>query len=212
MTRLALTLLVLAAAACSPPVPDSGSSREAELRGRNYTTVLPPVAPVASTPLDDLAAGAVDTGAATADAQIPTQPQPGLENPDISDEQDFGAVAERESIQSDAERLAAQREAYQVIEPTALPSRDAAAEPNVVEYALSSQNAVGSKVFRRSFLATGKRFLRNCGKYPSPDLAQEAFLRSGGPDRDRMGLDPDGDGFACSWDPTPFRQARATGG
>ena len=27
-------------------------------------------------------------------------------------------------------------------------------------------------------------------------------------ERDRMGLDPDGDGFACAWDPAPFRLAR----
>jgi len=26
-----------------------------------------------------------------------------------------------------------------------------------------------------------------------------------------MGLDPDGDGFACSWDPTPFRLAGSSG-
>ncbi len=48
---------------------------------------------------------------------------------------------------------------------------------------------------------------RNCAKYGSPDLAQMAFLSKGGPKRDRMGLDPDGDGYACSWDPAPFRQA-----
>jgi hypothetical protein len=33
-------------------------------------------------------------------------------------------------------------------------------------------------------------------------------LSNGGPERDRLGLDPDGDGFACYWDPTPFRLAR----
>ena len=30
-------------------------------------------------------------------------------------------------------------------------------------------------------------------------------LERGGPQRDRLGVDPDGDGFACSWNPTPFR-------
>ena len=44
-----------------------------------------------------------------------------------------------------------------------------------------------------------------CARYGSPDLAQQAFLAAGGPDRDRRGLDPDGDGFACAWDPRPFR-------
>ena len=38
-----------------------------------------------------------------------------------------------------------------------------------------------------------------------PDQAQQDFLAKGGPERDRMGVDPDGDGFACAWDPRPFR-------
>ena len=44
-------------------------------------------------------------------------------------------------------------------------------------------------------------------RYASPDKAQQDFLAKGGPDRDRLGVDPDGDGFACSWDPRPFRTA-----
>jgi hypothetical protein len=47
----------------------------------------------------------------------------------------------------------------------------------------------------------------SCAKYASSDQAQQDFLAKGGPDRDRMGVDPDGDGFACSWDPRPFRTA-----
>ena len=41
----------------------------------------------------------------------------------------------------------------------------------------------------------------------SSDLAQKAFLSRGGPERDILLLDPDGDGFACKWDPRPFRLA-----
>ena len=41
----------------------------------------------------------------------------------------------------------------------------------------------------------------------APTPAQQAFLEAGGPERDRKGLDPDGDGYACAWDPTPFRAA-----
>ena len=47
-----------------------------------------------------------------------------------------------------------------------------------------------------------------CARYPSPEAAQQAFLSSGGPKRDPKNLDPDGDGFACYWDPTPFQQAK----
>jgi len=124
----------------------------------------------------------------------------------ISDEQDFDAVAARETIQSDAERLAQQRAQYQVIAPTALPQRNGATGPNIVQFALSTTHAPGTAVYARSSL-----FARNplvaCAKFPSPDLAQEAFLAAGGPERDRQGLDPDGDGFACGWDPRPFRMA-----
>ena len=48
---------------------------------------------------------------------------------------------------------------------------------------------------------------RACAKYSSSDLAQSDFLAQGGPRRDRLGLDPDGDGFACAWNPQPFRAA-----
>ena len=54
--------------------------------------------------------------------------------------------------------------------------------------------------------ATRERFALEVAKYPA-DQAQSAFLDSGGPEKDRKGLDPDGDGFACGWDPTPFRNA-----
>ncbi|MDZ4134073.1 MAG: hypothetical protein U1D06_00550, partial [Paracoccaceae bacterium] len=54
----------------------------------------------------------------------------------ISDEQDFSAVASRETIASDAERLARNRAQYQVIQPGALPQRSGSAEPNIVQFAL----------------------------------------------------------------------------
>jgi len=93
-----------------------------------------------------------------------------------------------------------------------LPTRSGAEGPNIVQFALSTRNARGEKAYSRSGLAGSARFQRNCGKYASPDLAQEAFLRSGGPERDKMGIDPDGDGFACSWDPSPYRKAGSANG
>ncbi len=132
-------------------------------------------------------------------------------NPRISDEQDFSAVSDRESIESDRERLAAQREAREVIAPTAIPTRGANG-PNVVAYALSTRNAVGQKIYRRTPLNSSNRTVRNCASYASDDLAQEAFLSAGGPERDRLRLDPDGDGFACGWDPAPYRRLAASRG
>jgi hypothetical protein len=124
----------------------------------------------------------------------------------ISDEQDFSAVAARETIESDAERLARQRAQYEVVAPTALPQRTGDTGPNIVQFALSTTHAPGTQLYRRSSLFQ-KDPLVTCAKYASPDLAQEVFLSKGGPEKDREGLDPDGDGFACGWDPRPFRNA-----
>ena len=41
----------------------------------------------------------------------------------------------------------------------------------------------------------------NCAAYRTPIAAQRAFIAEGGPERDRLGLDPDGDGYACSYRP-----------
>ena len=124
----------------------------------------------------------------------------------ISDEQDFSAVSSRESIESDAARLAQQRAQYQQIAPTALPQRTSDA-PNIVQYALQTGNPVGVQAYRRGNPLRNSQHERSCARYASQDLAQEDFLRRGGPDRDPRSLDPDGDGFACRWDPTPFRAA-----
>jgi hypothetical protein len=131
-----------------------------------------------------------------------------VNNPGISDEQNFDAVAGRETIESDRERIEAQRQAYQVLRPQPLPSRPGDTGPNVVAYALNTTNARGERLYSRTGFNAENRFLRNCAKYPSSDLAQRDFLARGGPERDRLGLDPDGDGFACYWDPAPFRAAR----
>lgn len=125
----------------------------------------------------------------------------------ISTENDFGAVGEARSIESDAELIARNREQYQVVQPTALPSRAGNTGPNIVEYALSTTHPVGAKIYNRIGLNKQSRFERNCAKYSSADRAQIDFLANGGPNRDRMGLDPDGDGYACGWNPAPFRIA-----
>lgn len=123
----------------------------------------------------------------------------------ISDEQDFEAVSARETIESDAARIERNRSEYVVILPGALPVRPGDTGPNIVAYALATNNAPGVPLYKRP--RSGSNSQAACGKYGSPDLAQEAFLLAGGPDRDKKRLDPDGDGFACSWDPRPFRTA-----
>lgn len=211
------------------------AAREADLQGTAAAapTALPAdgATPVVSGPLSALNPAATvpldtpqetDSAEATAAAAMAALGQPAQETPAqqpatteppqarrssaaISDEQDFSAVTSRETIESDRQRLEAQRQQYQVIEPTALPERTENA-PNIVQFALTTTNSVGESLYSRSGGAASSA--RACAKYASPDLAQEAFLAAGGPRRDSKNLDPDGDGFACYWDPAPFRLAR----
>jgi hypothetical protein len=124
----------------------------------------------------------------------------------ISDEQDFNAVASRETIESDAERIARNRAEYVEVQPGALPQRPGDTGPNIVEFALATNHAPGVQLYKRGGIAIRSQDAA-CSKYASPDQAQQDFLERGGPERDRLGVDPDGDGFACAWDPRPFRTA-----
>lgn len=131
-------------------------------------------------------------------------------NAAISDENNFDAVTARQTIESDAARIEQNRAQYQVIPPQDLPTRDGSSDPNIVAFALQTQHPLGQQIYPRGSFSNQGRFERNCASYASNDLAQIDFLARGGPENDRRGLDPDGDGFACAWDPTPFR--RANGG
>lgn len=152
-------------------------------------------------------AAALNSGQKPVDAS-PSNPAPlQMNSPGISSENDFNAVSAKRSIEGDAERLAQNRAQYEVVQPTAVPTRSGTSEPNIVQYALGTDNPMGRKLYTRSPLSTAARAARNCAEYASPDLAQADFLKRGGPERDRKGLDPDGDGYACAWDPRPFRKA-----
>jgi len=71
-------------------------------------------------------------------------------------------------------------------------------------YARATSNDVGEKIYRR--LQISREDARAaCALYGSADAAQTVFLQRGGPAEDPLNLDSDGDGFACSWYPTPFR-------
>lgn len=225
------------AACSPPPVPDSGSgvgfgdyddyqaqrrARDAELAGN----AIPPANAVSGESQaagqtviagegSDLAAetqaalqgrqGAVDQQAAQA---VPAGPAPeAVSSTGISQENNFDAVGAQRSIESDAAKIAQNRAEYKVIEAEALPTRPGGAGPNIVDYALATKHPVGTKVYRRIGVNLDGKAQRSCGKYASPDQAQSAFLDKGGPQRDRLGLDPDGDGYACAWDPRPFRKA-----
>lgn len=207
----------------APPVPEAQAIASETLGVLNATrpatgsvagTAPVGVASTAPVPTTAIATAPVTT-APIATAPVAAEPlaAPGVasvNNPAISDEQSFDAVTQRETIESDAERLERQRREYTLIQPEAVPERPGNSAPNIVAYALRTQNSVGQSIYRRS-RPSEERAARACAAYPSPDRAQEAFLAAGGPERDRNGLDPDGDGFACTWDPAPFRTAQRRG-
>ncbi|MEI4473205.1 hypothetical protein [Frigidibacter sp. MR17.24] len=129
---------------------------------------------------------------------------PVIDNGGISSENDFSAVSSERSIEADRARIQQNAATYQQIAPTALPQR-AGNGPNIVEYAVNARNALGEQVYPRSSLHLSS-VQRNCGRFASQDLAQIEFLNRGGPERDPGNLDPDGDGYACLWDPRPFQK------
>jgi hypothetical protein len=194
MRVLLVSISLAALAACQTRVPDSGAG----VGFTDYSTYQSG---------ETARASAVPDGQPVSGETIAS----GVVQPTaISDEQDFQAVSARETIASDAARLAEVRAQYEVVEPGALPERETASEPSIVEFALATTNPVGRQIYRRSGFLADRRFAKNCAEYASPDQAQEEFLRRGGPERDSKGLDPDGDGYACYWDPEPFRTARNT--
>lgn len=229
---LALTGL----AACQPAVPDSGAGvgfddyasyqrqREAQLQGSART--LPPASAVSTEtltttglpqPASEAEVLAADTRAVLNSANSsgeplieasPSNPPPvAVNSVGISRENDFAAVGEQRSIADDKALIEQNKANYSQVQPEALPTRTDTG-PNIVAYALQTSHPVGQQIYRRTLLPGAEgRYQRTCASYPSPDLAQTEFLKNGGPERDRKGVDPDGDGYACSWDPRPFRKA-----
>lgn len=201
MRKVVLFCVVLGLAGCEPTIPDSGLEA---LPPKLADTTAAGIAVVADTinVLEDTVALVDRKPAEVEETSLPNSTSIAL-----SDENDFEAVSNRQTIESDAERLAVNRMQYVLIEPTELPVRPGTDIPNVVEYALLTSNPVGVPVYQRSGLVSEYSHLYRCGQYTSSTAAQEMFLKRGGPKRDWLGLDPDGDGFACTWDPSPFRLA-----
>jgi hypothetical protein len=230
MRFIPLLAVVVAVAGCAPRVPDSAAgvrgdddapSRAAP--GAQGTDPVPPAGAISDeatgTGEDTGAALAAETQAAldairAAPGETPLEADPNNPPPEtvttpggISEENDFEAVDEARSIESDKALIARNRERYKVIEPTRLPARPDDSGPNIVAYALATNHPVGTRLYKRFGFNKEAKYRRNCAEYASADQAQRDFLDRGGPERDRRGLDPDGDGFACAWDPTPFRKA-----
>lgn len=206
-----------AAATPAPSAPLDGFSTDAAAAAIDRASGVTPAAPapVAQTPYVQpplapapatTTTGARPRGNAPAGIQQETgevQIVPG----GVSDEQDFAAVTQRETIESDKARIEKNRATYTVDQPGALPQRSGdGGGAAIVAFALATSHAPGTPMYQRSSIGLSSS-QSACAKFASPDLAQEVFLANGGPTRDRKRLDPDGDGFACAWDPRPFRTA-----
>ena len=77
--------------------------------------------------------------------------------------------------------------------------------PVLVRYAHAERQNPGTRTYQRS--ATSQDAAeRACRAHANADAAQTAFIAAGGPVIDPHGMDPDGDGFVCGWDPRPYRQ------
>lgn len=80
------------------------------------------------------------------------------------------------------------------------------ASPTLERYAHQESQNPGTTKYPRAGVSANAA-ARACTAYPSVNAAQTAFIAAGGPVIDPRGLDPDGDGFVCGWDPRPYRQS-----
>ncbi|SMO37041.1 hypothetical protein [Paracoccus laeviglucosivorans] len=76
--------------------------------------------------------------------------------------------------------------------------------PVLVRYAHQERQNPGTTTYRRTGGSVAAA-ARSCSGYSSADHAQRAFIAAGGPILDPRGMDPDGDGYVCGWDPRPLR-------
>lgn len=138
---------------------------------------------------------------------VPNVTLPGASE-EISDNS-FQRVVERESIETDRQKLQELSKQRVELEAEPLPARTA--DVNLAAFARATSHKIGDKVYRRSGIRSSSRAASECRKYRNPDEAQRAFIAAGGPEIDAMRIDPDGDGFVCGWSPIPFRSLKLPG-
>lgn len=122
----------------------------------------------------------------------------------VSDEQDFASVVQRETIESDIQRIKENEDNLLIYDPIDHPEKTG--QSDVVSFALNTKHTPGTVLFSRNTLFFSRdQYLERCNAYIDSEAAQQAFLDAGGPEEDELKLDPDGDGFACSWNPVKYR-------
>lgn len=106
-----------------------------------------------------------------------------------------GAIAESEQTTGGVFDNIQPQQASDVLPPPLI--------PRVAAFALRTTHLPGQRQWRRNPLRADGQAL--CAQFGSRDEAQDRFLRDGGPERDPNGMDPDGDGFVCGFDPSALR-------
>ena len=95
------------------------------------------------------------------------------------------------------------RQKRTIVKPVDIEELKQESSVNVVLFARQTSNNVGEKLYNR--ITTKRKNSTRCLRFVSADDAQRFFLEKDGPEKDHWDLDPDGDGFACKWDPKPYR-------
>jgi len=114
----------------------------------------------------------------------------------------------QEQQKREREAAAALRQQQQqqlvIVEPEPVPQTDTSA--NVVAFARDTSHPVGTKRYNRPAFRDRVQAASTCRRFDSDEEAQRQFLSNGGPNNDRYNIDPDGDGFACDFDPEVYRK------
>lgn len=80
--------------------------------------------------------------------------------------------------------------------------------PSLKQYAALTRHPPGTRLYARP-TGDDARAARACRGFATAGAAQLAFLGQGGPAHDPAGMDPDGDGYVCGWDPRLHRRQPA---
>ena len=198
------------------PVPEGQSRPPADFVTASRTGVETPGAPrsaiaAQSDPNAQLAQDVTAALNSTAPGARPAAPDASVLDQDIGIDPNSTSInlaaQSQEQQRVQREIAAQQRQAAQqqlvIVEPEPVPQQDINA--NVVQFARSTTHPVGTKRYNRPAFRSRQQSSSTCRRFASTDEAQRQFLANGGPQNDRFNLDPDGDGFACKFDPEPYR-------
>ena len=115
------------------------------------------------------------------------------------------STLEQQNIEKEKakESLLKAREKRTIIQPKINHELTKTSEVNIVLFARQTKNEIGDKLYNR--ILAKRKNQTSCLRFVTQDDAQRFFLEKNGPEKDHWNLDPDGDGFACDWDPEPYR-------